>query len=58
MSETKYVVFDKTGTLTQNKMTVKKLCPGGQIIPTDGADFVRRTGYRNFPAGTLTAAFR
>ena len=25
---------------------------------TDGADFVRRTGYRNFPAGTLTAAFR
>ena len=25
---------------------------------TDGADFVRRTGYRNFPAGTLTAAGR
>ena len=32
---------DKTGTLTQNKMTVKKLCTGGQIIPADGADFSR-----------------
>ena len=33
------ICSDKTGTLTQNKMTVKKLCTGGQIIPADGADF-------------------
>ena len=35
------ICSDKTGTLTQNKMTVKKLCTGGQIIPADGADFSR-----------------
>lgn len=36
------ICSDKTGTLTQNKMTVKKLCTGGQIIPADGRTSLAR----------------
>ena len=42
------ICSDKTGTLTQNKMTVKKLCTGGQIIPADGSGLL--------PPGTAGAA--
>ena len=33
------ICSDKTGTLTQNKMTVKKLYTGGQVILAEDADF-------------------
>ncbi len=33
------ICSDKTGTLTQNKMTVKKLYTGGQVIAAEAADF-------------------